>query len=100
MTTLITPDKKVLDTSRIVAQREFMEALNLELLYSGAFGAGKSRILCEKGNFLSLKYPGNRGLIVRKKFTDLRDTTMYTWWKFVFLDDHKANYNKNEHLLT
>ncbi len=77
-----------------------MEALERELLYSGAFGAGKSRIICEKGNFLSLKYPGNRGLIVRKKFTDLRDTTMYTWWKYVFLQDHKANYNKNEHLLT
>lgn len=52
-------------------------------MYSGSFGAGKSRIGCEKGLFLSLKYPGNKGLIIRKTFASLRLTTMDTWTRYV-----------------
>jgi len=88
------------DTSKIPAQRQFMESQTLELLYDGAFGAGKSRVGCEKGYFLSTKYPGNRGLIVRKKFTDLRDTTKVTWDRYVCPPEHVQSYNKQEHLLT
>lgn len=88
-----------LDTSKIPAQREFMQAIERELLYSGAFGAGKSRIGCEKGLFLSEKYPGNRGLVIRKTYTDLRDTTMDTWFRYVCPQEHILNYNKQEHHL-
>src|SRR3989304_3463988 len=61
------------------AQRLFMESIESELLYSGAFGAGKSRILCEKVLFLCLKYAGNSALICRKRFNDLRYTTLVSW---------------------
>ena len=46
--------------------KEFMESVQREILFSGSFGAGKSRAGCEKGLFLSMKYPNNRGLIIRK----------------------------------
>ena len=66
-----TKTRHTLDTSQMPAQRQFMQCKDRQILYSGAFGAGKSRIGCEKGNFLSNIYPGNKGLVVRKKFTDL-----------------------------
>lgn len=89
------------DTSKIPAQRQFMESKHPEVLYSGAFGAGKSRVGCEKGLFLSIKYPGNKGLIVRKVFSDLRITTMDTWFRYVMPEDFMIpnGYNKQEHLL-
>lgn len=86
-----------LDTSKIPAQRRFMQSTSRELLYSGAFGAGKSRIGCEKAYLLSAKYPNNRGLICRKKYTDLRDTTMDTWFRYVCPPEHIERYNKQEH---
>ena len=67
------------DTSKMPKQRAFMESLAGEILFSGAVGAGKSRVGCEKGLLLSLMYPGNKGLIVRKTYTSLKDTTMWTW---------------------
>ena len=76
-----------------------MEGRNRELLYSGAFGAGKTRVGCEKGKFLSDKYPGNKGLIIRKAFVDLRATTMDTWFRYVCPKEHIASYNKQEHEL-
>ena len=90
---------KKLDTSQIPAQREFILSQKPELLYSGAFGAGKSYIGNSKGYMLSQMYPGNRGLIVRKKFTDLRDTTMDTWFRYVMIPEHQEYYNKQEHRL-
>jgi hypothetical protein len=86
-----------LDTSKIPAQRTFMESTVRELLYSGAFGAGKSRIGCEKGYYLSAKYPGNRGLVCRKTYTSLRDTTMDTWFRYVMPTEHQQIYLKQEH---
>ena len=53
------PDSRLeLDLERIPAQKSFMESKARELLYSGAFGAGKSRIGCEKGHVLSSIYKG------------------------------------------
>ena len=97
---MVTKTAYDLDTSKIPSQRIFMESLNPEVLYSGAFGAGKSRIGCEKALYLSLRYPGNRGLISRKTFTDLRDTTMDTFFRYVCPEDYIQDYNKNEHKLT
>jgi PBSX family phage terminase large subunit len=64
-------------------QREFMEAMDPEVVYSGAFGAGKTRVGNEKALFLSLKYPGNVGAIVRKSFSHLRVTTMANFFDYV-----------------
>ena len=89
-----------LDLTRIPAQRSFMNSTARELLYSGAFGAGKSRIGCEKGYLLSTLYKGNRGLVIRKHYTDLRDTTMDTWFRYVMPETHLKDYNKQEHRVT
>ena len=86
------------DTSQLPQQKEFMEALEKELLYSGAFGAGKSRVGCEKGLFLSLKYAGNKGLIIRKTFSSLRITTMDTWTRYVCPPHLISSFNQETHI--
>ena len=82
------------------AQREFMESLAPELLYSGAFGAGKSRIGCEKGLFFSLKYPNNVGAIIRKNFAHLRYSTMETFFRYVCPEGLITKFDKNTSTLT
>ena len=86
-------------------QREFMEDVTPELLYSGAFGAGKTKILCEKAYFFSIFYPNNFGLIVRKTMNSLRHTTLRTLLKGtgglpVIPPNAIANYNKSNNLIT
>jgi len=44
--------------------------------YGGAAGGGKTRALAELAIDLALSFPGNRILVGRKDFTDLRETTM------------------------
>lgn len=75
-----------------------MESLTRKLLFSGSFGAGKSRVGCEKGYFLSIKYPGNKGLIIRKTFASLRITTMDTWFRHVCPKEHIKSYNQETHI--
>lgn len=57
-------------------QRKFMLSTADQVLLSGSFGAGKSRVGCEKGFFLNLMYPGNRGLIIRKSLKDVKTSTI------------------------
>lgn len=57
-------------------QRDFMLSTADQVMLSGSFGAGKSRIGCEKGFYLNLRYPGNRGLIVRKSLKDVKTSTV------------------------
>lgn len=52
----------------------------------GAFGSGKSRCGCEEGFKLSMSYPGNIGLVCRKDYTTLKDSTMKTWFEMVPLN--------------
>jgi phage terminase large subunit len=59
-------------------QKRFVASVAPELMYSGAFGAGKTRALCEKVVYLSLKHPGNRGLVCRKTEVSARATTLRT----------------------
>lgn len=44
--------------------------------YVGSWGTGKSTALIAKGMVLSEKYPNNLGVIFRKEYTDLRDSTV------------------------
>jgi PBSX family phage terminase large subunit len=47
-------------------------------LFGGAMGGGKSRWLCEEAKDLSLKYPGNRGILCRYHLTDFKNSTLKT----------------------
>lgn len=58
-----------------------MKSLSRQVMLSGSFGSGKTRVLCMKGVFLSQLYPGNRGLIVRKNFNTLEKSTLWTLLK-------------------
>lgn len=82
------------NTDKMPAQKAFMESTDRELLYSGAFGAGKSRVLCEKGLFLSLAYPGNVGAILRKTLISLRKTTLITWDRYVCPPELVKSFNQ------
>lgn len=64
-------------------QRAFLDSRAKELLYSGAFGAGKSRILCEKALHVAREYPGVPVAIVRKVAASLAATTKLTFVKDV-----------------
>lgn len=54
-----------------------------EILMSGPAGTGKSRACLEKLNAMALKYPGMRGLIVRKTAATLGSTALVTWRQHV-----------------
>lgn len=87
-------------TDDMPAQKAFMECTDRELLYSGAFGAGKSRVLCEKALFLSLLYPGNVGAVVRKTLISLRKTTLVTWGRYVCPKNLIKSFNQEEMKMT
>lgn len=67
------------------AQREFFDSQAPELLYSGAMGAGKSRVLCEKAWYLALRYPGITVGIFRKTRASLPATTLRTFTRDVMV---------------
>ncbi|HLA65014.1 MAG TPA: phage terminase large subunit [Candidatus Saccharimonadales bacterium] len=59
-------------------QRTFFDSKAPEVLYSGAFRAGKSRIGCEKAYSLAKRYPGIPIGIFRKVAADLEASTRFT----------------------
>jgi PBSX family phage terminase large subunit len=59
-------------------QEAFFDARTPEVLYSGAFRAGKSRIGCEKGYWLAKQYPGLPVGIFRKYAVTLAPSTERT----------------------
>ncbi len=70
-----------IDYLPLPAQKKFHQSKAKYRLYSGAFRAGKTKAGCQEAIKLSLKYPGNRGLIGRKDYPDLRDTTQRTFFQ-------------------
>jgi phage terminase large subunit len=65
------------------ACREAFTARVPELLLSGPAGTGKSRALLERLLVMALRYPGMRGLIVRKTLASLGSTALVTWREHV-----------------
>ena len=61
-----------------------------ELLYAGPAGTGKSKCLLEKLHAVALKYPGMRGLIVRKTLASLGSTALVNYEEHV-AKEHLAN---------
>jgi PBSX family phage terminase large subunit len=58
-------------------QYRFVRSSTRELLYSGAFGAGKTRALCYK-LAMRASVPGAREAVVRKQLSSLKATTLKT----------------------
>lgn len=84
-------------------QLEFMNSLSGEVMLSGSFGSGKTRAICMKGVLLSLMYPGNRGLLVRKFYNTMATSTLWTLLRpkgdlppvlppELIIDHHKTNH--------
>lgn len=63
------------------SQDKFFRSTALGRLFSSGYGSGKSKTGCREGIRWAVMYPGSRGLIGRQTATDLRDTTMVTFWK-------------------
>ena len=61
--------------------------------FGGAFGGGKTRALVELALDLALQYPGNRIIIGRKDFKDLRDTVIPLFFEVC---DPLLIYKKND----
>jgi hypothetical protein len=63
------------------SQEKFLRSQAFGRLFSSGYGSGKSSTGCREGIGWAVKYAGSRGLIGRQTATDLRDTTMVTFWK-------------------
>ena len=87
-------------------QVRFLEDAHDEVLYSGAFGSGKTRALCEKALMLSMMYPGNRGLLCRKQLMAVKATTLVTLLEGdgsmppVIPPEYIARHNRVERIVT
>lgn len=79
-----------------VAQRSFFDSRAPELIYSGAMGAGKSRILCEKARQCALDYPGVTIGMFRKVAASLPATTMRTFFRDVLRPGDIVRQNRSE----
>lgn len=66
--------------------------------YIGAFGSGKSLILCLKGIYLSLMYPGTKGLLMRATYPQLMDTTIATLFKIFSYFGWQSGKQYNHHI--
>ena len=64
------------DPRRNKRQMVFHAAPEIYKLYGGAMGGGKTAAIINEGIQLSLDYPGNFGLLVRKTWPSFRDTTL------------------------
>jgi len=61
-----------------------------EVLVAGPAGTGKSRSCLEKLHLAALKYPGMRGLMVRKTQVSLSSAALVTWRQFVIPEAEAA----------
>lgn len=87
------------DATRIPWQKEFVESTAREVMADGAFGSGKTRALGEKMYTNLVLYPGNRGLLARKTFSSIENTTLQTFLEEVVPDEHIVGTNKHRHLV-
>lgn len=69
-------NQPIADFTLTTKQAEFIGACEQYSAYIGAIGTGKSAALIAKAMFHCSEQPNNLGVIVRKNFTDLRDSTI------------------------
>ncbi|KKN06859.1 hypothetical protein LCGC14_1072890 [marine sediment metagenome] len=76
------PKTKVINIKLDPYQWGFLTAVNRFPSMIAGVGTGKTMLALQKGDLFSRFYKNNLGLVVRNKFTDLRDSTMkdFTDW--------------------
>ncbi len=72
------------------SQYDFIGAYEQFPWYVGAIGTGKSTALIGKAMFHSNESPENLGVIVRKNYTDLRDSTLKDFERYTGLHVNEA----------
>jgi phage terminase large subunit len=80
-------------------QIEFHRAPQLIRLYGGAMGGGKSYAVCGEAVDLSMKYSGNRGVIIRKTLKRLKQTTLMTFLR-VCPPELIRSFNRSDMVIT
>lgn len=80
-------------------QMKAHRALNRYKLFGGAMSGGKTRWLCEEAKDLSMRYPGNRGIMLRYHLTDFKNSTLKILLECLPLE-LIASHNQSEHLIT
>ena len=81
-------------------QRLFLESTAPRVLFSVAFGAGKSVVLCAKALNLAMTYPKNFGYVCRKVRATIGLSTLKTFLDLVCPAELIKSYNKSEGLIT
>lgn len=61
-----------------------------DVFFGGGARSGKSVFICAHEIIEATTWPGTRGLIGRKEYTSLRDSTMQTWWEVMAMFGYKA----------
>ncbi|MFA5937448.1 MAG: phage terminase large subunit [Candidatus Paceibacterota bacterium] len=82
------------------SQAKFLASDADRLLFSGAFGAGKTVVLCAKALKLSLDHPGNFGYVCRKVRATIGLSTLKTFLDLVCPQELIESYNKSDGLVT
>lgn len=77
-------------------QIEFIECKAFEQLYGGSKRGGKTVAGAAKAIMLSVLFPGNRGMICRQAFTDLRDSSLVTLFALM-PPELLISHNRTEH---
>lgn len=75
--------RRLYDPYRNEKQKLFHQAPQTYKLFGGAIGGGKTAAVINEGIQLSLDYPGNFGLLLRKTWPSFRDTVLPQLEKFL-----------------
>lgn len=76
------PKTRIINYDLEPFQWDFYSALNRYPAFIAGVGTGKTMDALFKGDLLSRFYKNNLGLVVRNKFTDLRDSTMKDFTRY------------------
>ncbi|HDY68069.1 MAG TPA: hypothetical protein ENH85_09780 [Candidatus Scalindua sp.] len=91
--------KVKIDYQPLNKQAQFHDSVAKYRLYLGAWRAGKTFAGCQEAYKHSWLYKKNCGIVFRKDYADLRDTSMKTFFEVVPEEDI-AGFNKEEHKVT
>jgi hypothetical protein len=61
-----------------------------EVFLGGGARSGKSVFICAHEIIEATTWPGTRGLIGRKEYTSLHDSTIKTWWEVLAMFDYQS----------